>query len=159
MIMIAMFALAAVTPQVGTAQAITKTAPATKPVRFTATGTYADGISRVFLVTADIDSDNDGVSDLYDLRVTCAKGAVVSSIVSPRDASSGLPTGKRMHKPETIRATGGIMASDDWQTRSAGKVIAASWDLAPAKGGRSAASSSGSSVTLSDVDPAVCAGS
>lgn len=45
----------------------------------------------------------------YQVQVCDAKGVAVSSsvalshsVVSPRDAASGLPTGKRQHKPMTI---------------------------------------------------------
>lgn len=125
-----------------------------KPVRFTATGTYADGTSRVFQVTADRDSDNDGVPDVFDLRVTCTGGAVSSSVLSPRDAASGLATGKRMHKPMTVRSSGNVTPVDDWQTRSTGKPIAASWDLATMKGARAAAGPK--PITLVEVDSAMC---
>lgn len=55
-----------------------------------------------------------------------------STVVSPRDTASGQASGKRMHKPMTIRkeydaagreastgkATGKTMAQDDWQATS-----------------------------------------
>lgn len=41
-------------------------------------------------------------SELTEAQLNIASGGalnVVHSVVSPRDAASGLPTGKRMHKP------------------------------------------------------------
>lgn len=136
------------------AAARTVPGPSGTPVRLTATGTFSDGTSRVFQVTADRDSDNDGLSDLYDLRVTCSDGVVSSSVIAPRDTGSGLSTGKRVHRP-MARGDGGIMAMDDWQARTKGKPIAASWDLATLKGARGTAGPR--PITLEDVDPAVCA--
>lgn len=152
--------LLAAAPQTAAAPRATA-APATvdkatpKLARFTATATFSDGSTRIFHVTADRDSDNDGVSDLYELRVTCSGGAVSSATISPRDSASGLATGKRMHKPMTTRE--GTEAVDDWQTRTTGKPVAASWDLATGKGVRSASSTSPTSISLVEVNPAVCA--
>ena len=143
----------AAAPQAAVARTTPK--PSSTPVRFTATGTFSDGTSRVFQVTADRDSDNDGVSDIYDLSVTCSGGAVSSSVISPRDAASGLATGKRMHKPMMTRADGGVTAMDDWQTRTKGKPVAASWDLATMKGARGMAGPK--PIALVEVSPAVCA--
>ena len=125
-----------------------------KLARFTATAAFADGGTRVFHVSTDRDSDNDGVSDLYELRVTCRDGAVASATIAPRDAASGLATGKRQHAPVT-RAN--PQPVDDWQTRAVGGQIAASWNLATAKGARSMAPSTPQPVTLVEVAPAVCA--
>ncbi|BCA59454.1 hypothetical protein HMP06_2223 [Sphingomonas sp. HMP6] len=134
-------------------------------VRFTATGTFSDGQTRGMDGYLDRDSDNDGTPDQVVLRVTCSRGAVVSAIVSPRDSASGLPTGKRMHKPFVITKEldrpGGIMANDDWTTRVQGKPQVASWDLATMKGGRQAGSPALSERVLApaNVSAVVCAGS
>ena len=133
-------------------------------VKMTATGAHNDGTTRVIEGFVDIDSDNDGIQDLVDLRVTCAGGAVVSAIVSPRDSASGLPTGKRMHKPFVITKEldrSSPMASDDWTKRLQGKPAVASWDLATGKGAREASAPSISERTIApgDVSPAVCASS
>jgi hypothetical protein len=87
------------------------------------------------------DLDGDGVADNAVLRLTCDGGQLKEahySAVSPRDASSGQASGKRMHKPitvvkewgaaspqlmavkptydvKTVKANGARMASgDDW---------------------------------------------
>ncbi|WP_326525699.1 hypothetical protein [Sphingomonas sp.] len=125
-----------------------------KLARFTATASFSDGSTRIFHVTADRDSDNDGVSDLYELRVTCGGGVVASATISQRDSATGLATGRRQHLPVTRANPQGV---DDWQTRTTGKPIAASWDLATAKGGRSAASAGPAPIALVEVSPAVCA--
>jgi hypothetical protein len=51
------------------------------------------------------DLDGDGAPDTAIVRMTCAGGQPVSThyqVTSPRDAASGLATGKRQHKPITI---------------------------------------------------------
>ncbi len=150
-------------PQISTARSVG--AGGGPNVRFTATGTFSDGQMRGMDGYIDRDSDNDGTPDQVMLRVTCAGGAVVSAIVSPRDSASGLPTGKRMHKPFVITKeldrVGGIMANDDWATRVQGKPQVASWDLATMKGGRQASVPAVSERVLApgDVSAVVCTGS
>ena len=150
-------------PQTATARS-SGTATAAS-VHFTATGTFSDGQMRGMDGYVDLDSNKDGVPDPATLRVTCAGGAVVLAIVSPRDPSSGLATGKRMHKPFVITKEldrpGGIMASDDWSAHVQRKPQVASWDLATSKGAREAAAPALSERTLapSNVSATVCASS
>lgn len=99
-----------------------------------------DGVRYLHVQTADVDGD--GAPDMSVIRITCSGDALSSAAVyAPRDAASGLATGKRMHKPFTIvkewgapptaltgrkgswdlatmkgaRSSGGVMAMDDWQ--------------------------------------------
>lgn len=61
--------------------------------------------SPLYLRVQAADLDGDGVADEAVIKLTCDGSSVSSSsyqIVSPRDAASGLPTGKRMHKPMVI---------------------------------------------------------
>lgn len=56
-------------------------------------------------VTSSGDLDGDGIPDEAIVRITCAGGQSVSThyqVSGPRDAASGLATGKRQHKPMTI---------------------------------------------------------
>ena len=58
-----------------------------------------------YLRVAAGDLDSDGRADEAYLKLVCADGVVRQasySIASPRDAASGLPTGKRQHKPFTF---------------------------------------------------------
>lgn len=58
-----------------------------------------------YLRVAAGDLDGDGRADEAYVRVVCADGAVRQAsytIISPRDSASGLPTGKRQHKPMTF---------------------------------------------------------
>lgn len=50
------------------------------------------------------DLDGDGLPDDAVLKVVCAAGKLThaSYVLTPRDAASGLPTGKRQHSPMTI---------------------------------------------------------
>lgn len=67
------------------------------------------GESRVVHCPAGTCTLSDLAAGTYQVQVCDEKGTAVSSsvelsqaIVSPRDAASGLPTGKRQHKPMTI---------------------------------------------------------
>lgn len=119
--------------------------PAGSTVHFTVTGTFADG--RSFDVVADVDGDGDGALDQYVLTVTCTKGALTSAILSPRDSSSGMATGKRQYKPLLIRKE----AADDWM---AGKIAGSTgYDL---KNMTKARTTGGTSITLDNANPALC---
>ena len=71
-----------------------------------------EGVSReapagpIYLkVSSNGDLDGDGVADEAVLRITCAAGQLTSAhytVPSPRDAASGMPTGKRQHGSVTI---------------------------------------------------------
>ena len=61
--------------------------------------------STLYLRVHAADLDGDGVSDEAAVKLDCDGSSLTSSsyqIVSPRDASSGLPTGRRMHKPFVV---------------------------------------------------------
>jgi len=56
------------------------------------------------------DLDGDGRPDKAILQVRCADGLAVDALIAPRDSASGLPTGKRQHKP--------IMVVKEWGAAS-----------------------------------------
>lgn len=67
------------------------------------------GVSRVISCPGSVCTLNDASAGSYQVQVCDEKGSAVSSsvslshsVVSPRDAASGLATGKRMHKPMVI---------------------------------------------------------
>jgi hypothetical protein len=95
-----------------------------------ATATYSDGSSADRLYRIKLS----GGGETY-LRVACSSGGEVtaSSIVSPRDAASGMASGKRMHKPFTI--------TKELDRSSVGTVkgSALHWDIKENKGARVAA--------------------
>ena len=126
-----------------------------------AQATFSDGTSsdRLFTVTLDRDSDGDGVGDTAYLRVRCdssvATAVYVHEVRSPRDAASGLATGKRMHKPFTITMELGRTKGSSWTGR-------ASWDLKAATGARMAgggisAMDDWTQVTMRDGSTSLCA--
>lgn len=70
------------------------------------------GESRVVSCPSGVCTLSDVASGSYQVQVCDEKGGAVSSsvslshsVVSPRDAASGLATGKRMHKPMTLTKT------------------------------------------------------
>ena len=70
-------------------------------------GVAGDGSGPTYLQVHAGDLDGDGLSDDAVVRLTCAAGKLRAAhyrheVKSPRDASSGMPSGKRMHKPVTI---------------------------------------------------------
>ncbi len=146
MIALAAIALLLAAPQVAERSA-------SRVVTLTATGGHDEGAVHVIEAVADLDSDNDGIGDLYDLRVSCSGTHIASAILSARDSVSGLPTGKRMHKPMTVTArVHGTSNVDVWSTAMTGHPVF-HWDLATGKGARSAMPT----VPASSIDPVVCA--
>lgn len=67
-----------------------------------ATGTGSDGLHYVRVAAGDLDGD--GVADEAIIKPACdgSKLTGASYIVAPRDAATGMASGKRMHKPFTI---------------------------------------------------------
>ena len=102
---------------------------------------------RLYSVTV-ADLDGDGVDDEAWLRVACADGEVTTasyySVKSPRDAASGMATGKRMHKPFTIRA------ELDRNASPTGKTV--SWDLKEGKGAKTGTGSSRATYDVKKVE-------
>ena len=95
------------------------------------------------------DLDGDGTSDEAIVKLDCDGGAVTGSsyqIVSPRDPSSGLATGKRMHKPFVI--------TKDWGAASPElSAMKATYDLKTSKGARVASGAEEwTPITLSATD-------
>ena len=133
---------------------------------FTVTGTYSDGVTR-YLHIATGDLDGDGTNDDGVLRLACSNGAVSSAwIYSPRDAGSGIPTGKRQHGSVTFVKEWGpsapqlATAKASYDVKSNTKRTAAdraTWDLATNKGGRvgkTTAMDDWSEVTVTKLDQA-----
>ena len=70
-------------------------------------GVAGDGSGPTYLQVHAGDLDGDGIADDAVVRLTCAAGKLstahfVHEVKSPRDAASGMASGKRMHKPITI---------------------------------------------------------
>src|SRR5688500_4743091 len=70
-------------------------------------GVAGDGSGPAYLQVHAGDLDGDGIADDAVVRLTCAAGKLSAAhfhheVKSPRDAASGLASGKRMHKPITI---------------------------------------------------------
>lgn len=137
---------------------------------FTVTGTYSDGTTR-YLKIATGDLDGDGTNDDGVLRLACSNGAVSSAwIYSPRDAATGMATGKRQHgsitivkewdapSPQMSAWKGGYDVKSNSKRTTAGH---AGWDLATNKGGRAAktmAMDDWSEITVTKLDQACAAG-
>jgi hypothetical protein len=106
-------------------------------INYRATATYSDGTSadRLYSVTV-ADLDGDGVNDEGWLRAMCTNdvltGLYFYSVKSPRDAASGMASGKRMHKPFTVTKEWGRTGG------AAGKTV--SWDIKELKGAKVSAS-------------------
>ena len=111
-----------------------------------ATATFSDGTSadRLYAVVSAADVDGDGVMDQGWLRVACTQGAmsaVYYAVASPRDAASGMPTGKRQHGSVTITKEWGASTLSFGKTGGGGGAVGStvSWDLAKGTGARVAA--------------------
>jgi len=106
-------------------------------INYRANATFSDGSSadRLYSVTV-ADLDGDGVNDEGWLRVACADGAVSAvsyySVKSPRDAASGMASGKRMHKP--FKVTTELDRTAGAGAGAVGKTV--SWDIKEAKGSK-----------------------
>lgn len=111
---------------------------------FTVTGTFSDGTSRpitaakygstVFEVSSAADFDGDGFADSGLLSVRCANGSVTDAAFRPRDAGSGMASGKRQHTPPLIRRSASGPQS------AVGRTV--TWDLKESKGRAATPSSS-----------------
>ena len=101
MLLIALFALAAPAPE-----AKTMATDDWEMATIVSIGSSSsDNAGSNYLVVQAGDLDGDGVSDDAYLKLACADGKLTNSwyqVKGPRDAGSGMPTGKRMHKPFTI---------------------------------------------------------
>lgn len=74
----------------------------------------AQGIARPVQKTISSNIKNDNVTVVSVNTTTEGCRIVVgNTIISPRDAASGLPTGKRMHKPFVITKEFGVKSSDN----------------------------------------------
>jgi len=114
------------------------------------------GVSRagaeapIYLQVSTGDLDGDGLADDRILRLDCADGTLRSAsfqgeVISPRDAASGLPTGKRQHGAVTIVKEWGAATPELSKMRP-------SWDIKKMEGARASASSGWTDVTLSQAD-------
>ena len=75
--------------------------PSLTPLSIEGQATDATGDLRYYRVAAG-DLDGDGRADKAILKVRCADGIAVEAAMTPRDSASGLPTGKRQHKPVVL---------------------------------------------------------
>ena len=100
MLLIALFALAAPAPE-----AKTMATDDWEMATIVSVGSPSPTSPATYIVVQAGDLDGDGVSDDAYLKLACADGKLTNSwyqVKGPRDAGSGMPTGKRMHKPFTI---------------------------------------------------------
>jgi len=91
-----------------------------------------------YLMVSGGDLDGDGLADEAVIRFTCANDAIAAAhaVITPRDAGSGIATGKRMHKPITI--------TKEWEAASARvAAIRPTYDVKTVKGARVAADPDG----------------
>lgn len=83
------------------------------------------------------DVDGDGISDQGVIKMVCSKGAAPVTLWrsdSPRDAATGLATGKRQH--------GSVIFTKEWSTPSAAvSAVKYNWDLKSNTGKRMASPS------------------
>ena len=101
MLILALIAAAAVAPGDG------KTMALDDWHAMTIYGVAGDGSGPTYLQVHAGDLDGDGIADDAVVRLTCATGKLSAAhflheVKSPRDAASGMASGKRMHKPVTI---------------------------------------------------------
>lgn len=120
---------------------------AAAPTAFTITSVgpseWSSGDAVYQLAVSSGDSDGDGVPDEGILKIRCAAGnQIMSAILTPREAGSGMASGKRQH--------GSVSIVKEWgpATPQLGK-LKASWDL---KNGTKRTASAASEVTLSGAD-------
>ena len=68
------------------------------------TGVSGEANGPLYLQVHAGDLDGDGLPDDAILKLVCAAGKLTNAsyVLTPRDAASGLPTGKRQHAPMTI---------------------------------------------------------
>jgi hypothetical protein len=105
--------------------------------------TGADGSSRVVRCVNGACAVDGLAAGKYTVQVCDAKGVVVPTdlaleyaIVSPRDAASGLPTGKRQHQPIRITKDVGAARTNELQVAEGGSQLVI---RSPATGSTSAA--------------------
>ena len=113
-------------------------------------GHEPSGRSPLYVRVAAGDLDGDGVVDDAVLRLTCDGGALKQAhytITGPRDASSGLPTGKRMHKPITVVKEWGAASPQLMAVKPTYDV-----KTVKANGARLVSSDGWSPITLSNTD-------
>jgi hypothetical protein len=100
------------------------------------------------------DLDGDGVADDAVLRLACSNGQLTGSsyVIGPRDAASGMPTGKRQHAPVTI--------VKEWNAASPElSQIRPTYDVKTLKGARMATTPDGwTPISLSRTDALCSAG-
>jgi hypothetical protein len=114
------------------------------------------GVSRaapagpIYLQVSAADLDGDGVADGGVLRIDCAAGALRSAslqgaVTGPREATSGLATGKRQH--------GTITLVKEWGPATPQlSAMRPTWDIKKMEGGRTAADDGWTDVALSNAD-------
>ena len=101
-----------------------------------------------YLIVQTGDLDGDGAADQSYLKLACDGGKLTGAWIqakSGREASTGMATGKRMHKPLTLVKVWGAVPASSSQLK-------ATYDLKMAKGARMSASDDWSPVELRNSD-------
>jgi hypothetical protein len=126
--------------------------------------TRIDGAVRELLLAPEVDDARAGVgkTDHFLMRVTCDRGAVASASLLGAGQVSAITGGA-----VAGRTGGGVFKGREkgfraaapaaWQTRAAGKVIRASYDLATMKGARTSGAAVPVIVAQADAAAIVCA--
>lgn len=143
MLIIAFLALAS--PDISKTSAMDDWSPATI---VSIGSSSSDNAGSNYLVVQAGDLDGDGVSDDAYLKLACADGKLTNSwyqVKGPRDAGSGMPTGKRMHKPFTIVKEWGAAPP-------ALAVVKPTYDIKTLKGARASAVDDWLPIVLRNTD-------
>jgi hypothetical protein len=111
------------------------------------TGVGGESGGPLYLQVRAGDLDGDGLPDDAYLKLVCSDGKVqqASYEVKPRDAASGMSTGKRMHKPFTVVKEWGV-ASPELSK------IKPSYDVKNLKGNERVAGDDWAELSLANTD-------
>ena len=105
---------------------------------FRVTATYSDGTDRIFVATGDLDGD--GAADSVEIRVTCSGAQATHTVITAREAGSGMATGRRQYQPLVV-------------TKAVGASLIATYDLKQMKTARTAANAPVSATLSGGINP------